>query len=147
MCVFASLVVRVELTIRCFHPRFLSSFPGARGPPLSRHLIPIRGCAAHRLELSEDGGSPWCRLVWAGAFPASFREGLGIDLGGDGKQVFALPGAWGMAIARAWNCGSTRRAEGLRWWTLLWNFALCYGGGLPSSRNRLAVSSTGIIAE
>jgi len=110
--VFAGLVVRVELTIRCFHPRFLSSFPGARGPPLSRHLIPIRGCAAHRLELSGDGGSRRCRLVWAGAFPASFQEGLGIDLGGDGRQVFALPRAWGTALVRAWYCGFRKRAEG-----------------------------------
>ena len=84
-----------------FHPRFRSSFPGAGGPPLSRHLTPIRGCAAHMLELCGDGSSPWCRLVWVGAFPASFREGQGVDEGGGGSGCSLHRGS----EARPWSDG------------------------------------------
>jgi len=53
-----------KVTMRNFNAGFSSSFPGARGAPLSRHVAPMGGCAERRLELCRAGGAPLCRLVW-----------------------------------------------------------------------------------
>jgi len=66
-------------------------FPGLRGPPLSRHLTPVGGCAPRGLGLRSGGGSPLCRLLWAKAFLASFREWKGR---GSGCLPSRGPGAW-----------------------------------------------------
>ena len=74
-----------EATIMCPHVGFSQSFPNAGGHPLSRHSTPMEGCAAQRLARCRDIGCPWCPLVGARAFQASFRERLGIELGGRGN--------------------------------------------------------------
>jgi len=71
-----------------------------------------------------------------------------MELGGEGKRVFAPSRAWGTAlVASAQNLGSRRRAEGLRKWASLWNSALCCEYGLHSPRNKPAVPSTSTVVE
>ena len=73
-----------------------------------------------------------------------------MELGGEGKRVFAPPRVWGTALTvSAENFGSRRRAEGLRQWASLWNSALCYlyEDGLHSPRNKLALSSASTVVE
>jgi len=74
----------------------------------------MKGCATRRLELTRDEICPQSRCVWFRAFWASFREGLGIELGGERKLVISLPRAGSTAVARVRNPKFERRVEGLR---------------------------------
>ena len=72
----------------------------------------------------------------------AFREGLGIELGVEGKRVFSLM----MAGGRRWLEHRVRVQEADRRAAivgLIVESGQCSGGGLYSPMNGLAVSSTG----